>query len=561
MSTVQHFVIIELDLDLVTSATTATNADGAPNYNTPATAGSFVPWTLGIKTYRFCSAGIGYISRLDAIPCLVTDPPRSKTIIEIDKGLGAQPQARLFLQDFLDNDRGEDPFFNDRSPAPPSAYYFRRLRKRQPFIAGRNARIIYAQIRDGIHDPAYDETHHFQIRSWDGIDKNYTASITLVSPLQALRAEKPKYPPTTDLRLTAAVDALTTTFLVEGTQPTPDYLAIDEEAVALDSQVPGQLTVTRDRLGTAGAAHSIGASLQEFKSWRLAAPWEIVRDLLVDGYSIDPAKLDLVGWQALHDQWLALYQLDWDLGKPELIDALTREICESVGIFIWPDTQAGLIRMGVLRPQAAPITITEDSIIADSFAIGEDDATRINRADIWTALRTPLLNKKEEHNYAIKVRGKEDGIGPGFFTVPVVKTVIARPLGVNTVLARRLSSQLVAQYARGRQRYLWSMLAVDAPAIGQIIRLASRDIVDEVGVPLTAPQLVMIISRHPVQQGMVVDLIGEVYDYQLGFAQWQATSEPAFASATADQREVGSYWTAENGLNPDGSGGVTWADG
>lgn len=537
-------VVVEIDLDWVTSPVAAFNPDGSPCYRTPTTCRGQEPLTLGTRTRRFVTETGPAIPNLDAIPCLRSVSEQHEEL-RLGEGLGSFGQATATLRDFADDDRVEDPFITTRTHDTARGSYYTKLFARNPVLTGRAMRVLEGYLdADGRFDPANFRTASYLIKEAAG-PKDGAVRIVGVGPLQLLNLTQAKAPVASRGVLPADLPAGATSFSLESAAVADDYdaaghLNVNDEIMGF-ARTGTSFALTRGAFGTDAADHRSGDSVQQCLVFEQEKPYLIIDRLLREG-GVDPAFIDLPAWAADHDTWLRLWELEAVLPKPADLVKLVREICEVVGYFLWWDAEAAKLQLRLLRPvlEAAIAELDDDAHLLTPVETVRDVSKRVSRADVAFNLRSPVANPNELRSYRTRIFGKSQSIGPGLFKEEQPRLVLTRFLDGQEALALRASWTIANQLRDGRVTYRFELSAKDAGlGLGDVVRIRSRDLVDETGAP--RPTLAMVVRREPIQRGHSYRYVAERFIFDARFAFMTDAPFPDYVAASPAQRDPGAF--------------------
>lgn len=238
-------------------------------YNTFITCQDKVNYDRGTKTYKTITCGATLPPGEELRPYICGLSPAAAQI-KPDTGLALRSRVTVQLVDEVSSDVGLDPYFTSRLNAPGSTYWARLL-ARNPYYAGRFARLRRGYVVDPWDWDTF-QNELYIIDSITGPKKNGAVTITLVDPLKL--ADKNKIPAATDGKLTHALKAKEHVGTARAATATTIDLAFD--AVAVDDFYNGMhIFITggkgpkQERTITAYAAATRRATL---------ATWDITPD-------------------------------------------------------------------------------------------------------------------------------------------------------------------------------------------------------------------------------------------------------------------------------------------
>lgn len=551
-------VLVEVDLDYYedgSDAVAAVNDDGSLCYRTPeTTAQAANEFTLTTRTRRFLTYTQRPIPELGAIPCLRSAKIAAEEA-KIGKGLGFFGQATIELQDFVDNDRREDPFPDhaSRSAIDASAgTYFGKLMARNPYWTGRAIRVHEGWATDGEWHADDAIEHKYFVRDVQG-PSGGKLRITAAGPLQLLGLSEKEAPAPSSGRLAANIDADDVTAALDDATfaedyPAFGYLRIGDEVVEF-SRVGTALEIgQRGQFGTIATEHSAGDTVQLCVRYEDEPLVDIVADLLTTYGGIDASLLALDEWASESATFFALYDLTAVISKPTKVLALVQELLEAAGAIQWWDDDRGLVRLRAIRPAATVLGTWSDRFhLLGPPAINRDMAGRVSRCDVAIDLRSADKDPTKLESYRVRVVGQELGAGATEHGSSQVRVITSQWLSSTQVdLAVRASFQIAAQLRDGRQTYVVEVGAKDAARqIGDNLRLLTRDIVDRTGQPeLTR---CIVIKREAIVTGSRYRYTLERVPFDGRFAFYVDPSTPDYDDAEEFQRDPGGFYGDADG--------------
>jgi hypothetical protein len=556
----QPCTVVEVDLDYYDDAgITATNPDGSLCYRTPATTnqGTF---TLGTKTRKWQSEHVAPIAALGAIPC-VRKVSVAAEEIRAAEGLGTFGKVSITLQDFVDDDRLEDPFWSDASRGDHKAgTYFGKLVARNPYWTGRALRVREGFVVDGAFDTVQAITRQYLIRDIQG-PTGGVMTITAVGPLQLLGLNAIEAPAGTGGRLLADISASDMSTSITPEYTAEDYAAsgyvrVNDEVIAYTRTGAIMTFTERGALNTVAASHSEGDSLQHCIYYQDQRIDDVLYDLLVTRGGVDASYIDVAGWEDEADQWLTLYQHTVLISEPVKVLDLVRELLESAGCYMWWDDQSALVRLRALRPaQDNDDTWTDAYHLLDTVGVSRDLSDRVSRTDVLIGLRSSIEDADEVGSYRVRVVGVSDGAEADEHRTEQLRIVKTRWLSEQQVsLASRISYQITATLKDGRKTFDMVVSAKDsAIKVGDIVVLQTRDIIDRNG--NAESTRVLIVRREEVVHGSKYRYKAELLPFTGRFAFWTDTALgsldfPDYDQATDAQRDPGGFWSNSDGTYP-----------
>ena len=556
--------IVEIDLDYVTSPTAVTDSNGKPCYNTPPTSGGFAPLTVGTKTRRYVSRAAPQWAGLNALACIESVRIEDEKIT-LGRTLSQFGKATIVFRDFADDDRGEDPFYSTRTPAPGTAPYFQRLIKRNPYVQGREVRIWLGYLTDG-YDVANGEWHTYYARGWS---RSASGQVTLeaVGPLRLLGVKDAKAPEPTTWKLDAAItDGDTSATLATGsydnaTDPTSGTLRLGDE-LATFTRSGATLTLVRGAQSTTAEAADEGDRLQLCIVYTATRVEAILEDLLTTYGGVDAALVPTADWQAEADTWLSTYIMDETLSEPEKVIEYCNELAKQCGLALYWSPPDNEIKLLALRPPVGD-TITEltDDDILTPVQRKQDLGRRVSQTDVLFDKRSAVAEVDKAASFKKRLVGISIGAGEYEHNGEAREEILSRWFAADDeALASRAAYTNSAQYRDGLTEYTAQVSKRhEAITVGDVVRLTTKDITDDTG-ETAEPVLCRVTARRILRPGHSYSLVMTPTIYNARYAVLAPTSAPAtYAAATDEERDPSFYLAESTGLMPNGDIGYALA--
>lgn len=405
----EPFQIIEIDLDYCSRSygvgpCTAASSDKC--YNTRATCQDTANYNKTIKIYTFCTNAADLPVGLNAIPCIKSVSTSSQGDIAPGKGLGERISRKITMIDLSHNDRGVDPYVDERGYSPiEQGTYFGKLIARNLYYEGRTVR-----IKSGYRATPFNSAD-FETRTYviDKIERKKNLIVFTVTDLLRLadndRAQCPA--PSNGALLsdiTAGAGSLTLTPAGIGND---EYAAsgrgrIGDELVDFTRSGDAVTLTVRGAGNTTAAAHTAADTFQECKVWTTANIVDIVYELLNTYAGIDASYIpNATDWADEKARWLSAATATTTISEPTGVLELLGEILEQYQINVWQDDRANKIKLKANMPlpaNATPETLTESkNLIKDSVSIEEQPKQRLSQ--VWIYWNPYDLTETKKKNY------------------------------------------------------------------------------------------------------------------------------------------------------------------
>lgn len=549
-------LIVEMDLDVVTSATAAYASDGTPCYNTPETSkdAAWQPLTTSTRTLRFCSQTLPVPFGMSSVchPCIIS-AQWSDDKLEIGRGLGQFGEATIELQDFADYDRTEDPYYSSRTTVPSKASFFRRLIKRTRYFHGRNIRLIW-----GYHSDTYDatqyETRNYRIYDISGPNDQGVVTIRAVGPLALLKISEAEVPVQLGGELLAdlAIDGLSFSLSsdsIAATFPSSGMLVLGNNEIVDYTRTGNAFTLSsRGQEGTTAQSHSAGESVEPVleidESTPDMAPSAVVRRLLTE-VGLDSSYIDASEWDALESGWFKAVQLQRIvLAQPKPVMELIKELCLQFGMFVWYDAVNSKVRITALRPPnpTGIPTWTDEDTLLDPVIAETDFSKRVSRVDVYGGLRSPVENDGDIKSYRFRLVGPTDGEETTQHQEPARQVWFSRWIDLDSVgLIARGTQAAVDSQVDGRTTWKVTVpaSAIVSLEIGGTVWLDSKDFTDYAGD--REIRLAIITSITPLELGHTYSVMLQPSSYAGRWAWAAANASPDYDVATEAEKDPSAF--------------------
>jgi hypothetical protein len=550
-------VVVEVDLDYLDDggdAVAAVNDDGSTCYRTPHTTDQAADdFTATVKTRRWMTSTQRPIAELNAIPCLRSAKFQAEEA-KIGSGLSFFGDVSIELEDFVDDDRREDPFYSHASRSAidqRAGTYFAKLMARNPYWTGREVRVIEGWCTGNVWHADDAITHTYYVRDVQG-PSGGKFKLRAVGPLQLLELSKAEAPAPSEGKLFADISSGATSLTIHDATIAADYGAtghvrIGDEVIAY-VRTADVMALTRAQFGTVAEAHDEGDGIQECVRYVDEPVADIIADLLTTYGGVPAARLDLTGWALEQSSFLSLYELSALITKPEKVKDLVQGLLESAAAIMWWDDDMGKLRLRAVRPTAAVLGTWNDRFhLLAPPEVKRDMTGRVSRADVAIELRTAELDPKADESYRFRLVGIEQGAGADEHGSSQVRLITSRWFTVDQIaLAARASNQIVSQLRDGRQTIVAEVAAKDSTAfIGDGISVKSRDIVDRTGAIET--KRCIVVKREAVVSGSRYRYTLEIVPFSGRYAFFTADDCPVYASASDNQKDPGAFYCDTDG--------------
>jgi hypothetical protein len=527
---------------------------------------------LGVKTLRFAQPRANMPKSQLYFPCLESASPRSATVnlggadSRLDP-LGRRATATVRLRDFPYHDREMDKYRAGRvdgtAQTDEGGYkpeergtFFRKLKTRWPYYAGRPLRIIDGYIDGGVLTEA--KTRHYVITDM-GMDSNGSVTIDGKDVLDLAGNKKATCPRQTQGVLVEDITATATSFTM-----TPEGIGDAEYAasgrVVIGSEVMAftrsgdVMTVTRGQNNTDAAAHSSADAVQlcfEASRQRLD---DVIYDLLVNYAGIPSSFIPLSDWEAEVTRWGTSIELTTVIPKPEGVSDLVGELAV-LGVNIWWDDVAQKVRLKMVRPPDGDdvYTINDDNAIKSASVIDLDE-DRITRVAFFSAQIDPTKSVTATDNYKQQwLFVDPESESDLQYNSSKTREIFCRWLNTGDATTIRIAARRLLQRLKDApQRFTVVLDAKDnAIAPTDVLRVTSSVFVDETGAGRMQPM--QVLSVKDKRSGHDFEVMAQSYNLDVEIGYCAPNDAPTYAAASSAERLEYIYCSENTGLLPDGA--------
>jgi hypothetical protein len=397
-----------------------------------------------------------------------------------------------------------------------------------------------------------------------------TWSISAIDPLGRAERKKALFPPATDLRLQADINATQTDISVSGLETDVNksmgndgffYGRLGSELIRYSGYTGADgiwalTNVQRGALGTQQGNHSIDDGMQRIGHYSNILYWQMVYDLLTNHTTI-PADLIPYSdkWTAEGTSWLSTLRGTGTFTESRPVAEICAEAMRDGMFSIWWDEREQEIEMLANRQPAKPvITLRErDAIVRSTLKRAPDE--RRTRVTIYYDRRDPTESLEEGRNYRQqRIRIDLEAEGTNYADGTVRNLVWYSPLLRTDLNAILVQAAFLIRY-RETPRYLeLELSAKDADlGVGDVIYVESYDEIDTLGNPVI--EAWQVIEWEELEPEFAYRIICQSFILFERPSFVMANDAPDFAAATDEQKENACYITENDGTMPDGSTG------
>lgn len=465
-------------------------------FNTRATCQDLANFASELVTFRFTrpSARIHRDDGGDVIPSVrvVRTTPQ---LLNPGRDLGQREVVTVSFEDHPHTDTGIDPYLSER---PYNAFtqgtFWGKFRARYSSLRGLPLRIYRGELGDELSE----------MDVWHYVIENATLSgtaFTIIGKdhLKLLDGDRAQAPAVSLGQLAAPLAAGGGSLTLEPTgignedYPVSGRAAIGGKEIVDYTRAGDVVTLTaRGVSNTDDQGHDEGDRFQVVLQYTAQPVEAIINDILTNYTEADPAWIPYSDWVAEVGPIVGqLYSAE--IAEPTDVRKLINELIEQVGLIIWWDAQAMLIRLSALRPVLSTAAVVDENTMArGSFSATEQPAKRIS--EVWTYfnLRNPLERIDDTANFASIAVGVDASADPE--EPPAIYKVFSRWIGFgNRAAAVRVNGLLRSRYSQPPRRFRYELRrGSPMPTLGRGSQIEHYSIQDETGDRDTRP--VQVVS-------------------------------------------------------------------
>jgi len=508
----------------------------------------------------------------------VSTSPTQITLGATDDRLGTfgkRARVKVKFRDFVDNDNGFDKYADERRTGAAQqsgvgyepqdrGTFFTRLRARWPYYNKRKIRIKNGFVGDDINSiPARE----YIITELDGPDAQGNVSKTAQDPLILTDKKLAQCPKPNNGRLTLGVTAavgqtieLKPAGIGDQEYAASGWASIGKEIVQFTRSSDTVTLTSRGEEGTQAEAHSPDDTFQEAYRVENGRVDLVAADLLTTYAGIDASAIPSTDWEDETIEWMSGMPLNRTIAKPQPVLTLMSELA-ALGISWWWDDEAQEIKMRANRPvwiDEPVYEVSDDATILEKTGAPVDlDDQRLSQAWVYHSVIS-FGEEPDKSSEFRKLNVTRDGDAESENEYDQTRiTEIFMPwfgLEGNDIQARIAANKMVAKFRDTPKsvEFVADYKDKDNLAIGNIVRLTSRLIVDQTG---QAQSLTLqVVSVDEFDPGNRLRIKAESNVYSGRFAGVAENSVPDYNSATGEQKATSAFISADTNIFPDGSG-------
>jgi hypothetical protein len=390
----------------------------------------FIEIEIGATVYRYCTARELVPVGLDAIPCLQDAPNTSPAEVDPTGGPGIRASVSCNLNDFADQTNG-------------GANYWPAWRAANPYYEGRRISVFSGFVQGDLYDPANFVRRDYVIEKFSM--RTGGASFTGKDPLKLASNNKAQIPAASRGSLVAPLAAGATSATLQpsgigSTYPASGFVRVRSEVMGF-TRTGDALTLTRAQYNTTQGAHSAGDTVQICQIFS-ASVADIQRDILIAA-GVPSSYIPIAAWRAEAEIYLP-GNYSAILTEPVGATTLLKEMGEQAPHLLFWNDRTNLIEfVAVKAPPASSNSVTwRDHIVAGSFSVEDDPASRVTRVFVYFGQFDPTKKLDDPSNYR-QTFIRVDPTAESNYGGSAIKTVFSRWIStVNKAAAIRLAARI-----------------------------------------------------------------------------------------------------------------------
>lgn len=467
-SIVGNYVEIDLPYCELTFGESPCTATGVPCFNSRNLShdcGDIPNYTPTTKRIRFVEPnGIQYWPNDDVPTFPILDRlDTTGPVVNPGVDMGQRATCTFSLKNSLSSMAGLDKNIIARTGGFDSGTFLGKFKARFPFIFGAK---VYVH-RQSVGGPA-GTLENYIIDNFSGPDAHGGMSFKCVDRLKLASGKTSQFPPPTEGKLIADIDAVATSFTIEPVgigdiqYPASGKIAVGKEGMTF-TRVGDVFTVVRG-LYDVTEPHKAGDNVQLIGEFINKTAAEIIYELLDEYTPVDVNSINLASWTAEMNSYLsAVYSAQ--IARPEAVSTLINELIEQAGLVFFNDARRDNIVLRVLRPLQTGELLTDQEIA--SFTQRDMQDKRLSQVWTYYNQKDPLKKLDDEFNYySTVVSPTEENLYP----TEIIKKIYSRwiPAGAQSV-ALELNSRLLERYINPPREFDFNLFADKRLDAGQSI--------------------------------------------------------------------------------------------
>lgn len=486
---------------------------------------------------------------------------------------GRRGEVTVTLRDHVDTDSLFDKYYRGRKAGTAQAdavgydpedfgTYWTRRKSQWPYYSGKPLRIVDAYLENDVL--VIQNTRHFVITEIKGPDDNGKVVIQGKDILSLADDKKALAPKPSRGKLASAVTVgVGQTFTLEpagigAEYATSGYATIGSEVVGFIRSVDTITLTERGVDRSIAATHAIGDSFQQALRLSDARIDDTIYDLLVNYAKIDPAFCPkVIKWEPEITRWMSSVLMNTVITKPTGVTQLVSELAD-LGVSIWWDDVNQEVGLKATHPVEDSDTIFDASDDLNLKAISQEDRNedRITQVHFYTKQQDPTKDYKEKANYnQINVIVDTEAEGANAYNDTKIREVFCRWFNNGAdAIVRVLALRLLKRFNKVPVHLNMTFDSVEGEALAltDVIRLNSRVVTDDVGIP--KEKLFQVFRKDTAGGGKDIKVSAQGFDYEGRYGFFLATTGNNYNTATPTQKAKGAFFVGPTLKFADGTG-------
>ena len=401
----EPFTVVGLVLDKCSlvhgiAPCTATETGDDKCFNTRATCNDPDNYDLDTQEYLYCDQVGNLPLGINMLPVISGEVKEAATTVTGGRGLGSRGIVTVTLKDMPHHDRGEDPYWDERTynPETRGTYWGKKL-TRNPYYEGRTLKVYHGFLTDPFSWDNFT-IQEFDITDIDGPTKGMVR-VTAKDILARTYGIRQKWPAlsvgklSANIAASAATATLTPAGIGNSDYPASGHVAIGREVKAFTRSADVLTFTAHGEYGTEDTTHSEGDVVQICITWTDENVVDTLYQALTDGAglpdSVIPYDDGATGinenWDDEKEIWMSTYLVNGIIMKPEDIDKIIKEWSEQFMFDIWWNATDQEVRIKALAPETSGATINtltdQYHLAKESVKVKRDYKQRFTEIQVW----------------------------------------------------------------------------------------------------------------------------------------------------------------------------------
>ena len=531
-------------------------------FNTYKTCQSKANYDLGSLTYTYAMPQSSLPTKVGVFPVLRSVSTRAGMVNIAgadDKlnSLGKRETLTVVMDDIPDHDRYTDKYAQERvtgvAQTDEGGYlpvergtHFTKLRARNPYYAGRNARYCTGFIDGGVLTDVVKQ--HYVVSDMDIDINNNTCTFEFKDILHLADNDKALAPIASEGELLEdiEIDATELTLTPEGVgdlyYPSAGFAVIGTEIVNYTRSGDVVTLAERSARKTDASSHSAGDTFQTVFTKDKERIDYVLYDLLVNYAKVDASYCPVAKWDAEVSRWASSLQLTVDITKPTGVNKLIGELAV-LGVSIWWDSELQEIGLKINRPpdEDTIYELSDDRNIL-SISIDDRDDDRLTQVGFYSVILDPTDSATDGNSYArIRQIVDVDAQSEFEFNDVKVRQIYTRWLGDgNTSLVRIIGKRLINRFRWSPAQYTMTVRQDQPIKLTDVVRVNSRISVDDTG--KNENRLMQVVKIERTRAKFESKIVAQTYLFFQKYGFITENTRPVYTASTDTQRARGAYF-------------------